>query len=138
MPSLAFQKNSTAQRQVVQLNGLLLVDQRGTQHNRRTLEPSSRKSRIQTAYIAFRNSRTSRSGCQTIVITTSLCCRLLQFPNQGAVQVNSRLNRAINADTVETSMVGYARIVILDGKQAFSQVHLKHNNQLVRLLSPQK
>ena len=50
------------------------------------------------------------------------------------MQVNSRLNRAIIAATVETSMVGYARIVILDGKQAFSQV----NNQLVRLLSPQK
>ena len=49
------------------------------------------------------------------------------------MQVNSRLNQAINAATVETSMVGYARIVILDGKQAFSQVQLKRNNQLVRL-----
>ena len=44
----------------------------------------------------------------------------------------------MRAATVETSMVRSARIVNFDGKQAFSQIHLKHNNQLVRLLSPQK
>ena len=46
--------------------------------------------------------------------------------------------QSMRAATVETSMVGSERIAMLDGKQAFSQVHLKHNNQLVRLLSPQK
>ena len=44
----------------------------------------------------------------------------------------------MRAATVETSMVGSARIVNLDGKQAFSQVHLKHNYQLVRLGKPSR
>ena len=46
--------------------------------------------------------------------------------------------QSMRAATVETSMVRSVRIVNFDGIQAFSQVHLKHNNQLVRLLSPQK